>query len=489
MKISKFINEKDLIRLINSELIDWNKNIGKTIDFKYGDINGFVTIIKYDDIKHRIFFKYNSNTYDMNITQFRNAGFGKILKVFTREYRFEIGSNFINDKNNITIINRKHLGSYKKYQYRCNKCGYDNGWIDESNLKTNSFGCAACCSSPKTVVEGINDIPTTDPWMIKYFQGGYDEAKMYTFSSNKKIKPICPECGKIKNQFISISNIYKNKSIGCVCSDNISIPNKIIRSILQQFNIIYVFNELEFEYSPSWIKPYRYDSYFSFNDKKYIIEMDGGFGHGNKSHGKLSKTDEELIEIDRYKDLMAYSNEIKVIRIDCNYANYRDFFGFIKNNILSSFLSEVLDFNKVDWEVTKLYCTSNQIKDVCDYFNKYTTLTNGDIGKIFLLHRKTIGKYLKIGNELGWCNYTSEIKERHRLTSLKSNTKKVICTTTNELFNSVKTASIYYNINYESLRSCCLGVTKTSGKMKWRYFDELNDNISSFLLPKFNQEE
>ena len=37
----------------------------------------------------------------------------------------------------------------------------------------------ACCSN-SVVVEGINDIPTTAPWMVDYFPGGYEEAKRYT---------------------------------------------------------------------------------------------------------------------------------------------------------------------------------------------------------------------------------------------------------------------------------------------------------------------
>lgn len=36
-------------------------------------------------------------------------------------------------------------------------------------------------------VEGYNDITTTDPWMIPYFQGGYDETKQYMSMSGKTI--------------------------------------------------------------------------------------------------------------------------------------------------------------------------------------------------------------------------------------------------------------------------------------------------------------
>ena len=94
----------------------------------------------------------------------------------------------------------------------CVKCGYECGehykkqeykkeyWIIETDILQN-HGCPVCCRNPQIVVKGINDIPTTAPWMIPYFQGGYEEAKLYTFSSSYKINPICPDCGNIKNKY------------------------------------------------------------------------------------------------------------------------------------------------------------------------------------------------------------------------------------------------------------------------------------------------
>lgn len=45
--------------------------------------------------------------------------------------------------------------------------------------------------SSKPIVR-VNDIPTTSPWMIPYFQGGEEEAKKYKNQSHQKITPICP---------------------------------------------------------------------------------------------------------------------------------------------------------------------------------------------------------------------------------------------------------------------------------------------------------
>ena len=66
-------------------------------------------------------------------------------------------------------------------------------WVTESNMEKQ--GCN-CCSGKK-VVKGINDIATTDPWMIPYFK---NEEDVYTHSScsGKVADVICPICNKEK---------------------------------------------------------------------------------------------------------------------------------------------------------------------------------------------------------------------------------------------------------------------------------------------------
>jgi hypothetical protein len=76
-------------------------------------------------------------------------------------------------------------------------------------------------------VKGINDIKTTAPWMVKYFYNE-KEAEAYTKSSRNKIKIKCPDCGRTKDNKVSISSIYYKKSISCICSDKTSYPEKFI---------------------------------------------------------------------------------------------------------------------------------------------------------------------------------------------------------------------------------------------------------------------
>ena len=70
----------------------------------------------------------------------------------------------------------------KAYIVKCLKCNYiyDRPKL-ENNLK--KYGCEVC--NGKKVVQGINDIKTTHPWMVKYFKN-QEEANNFTYCSNKK---------------------------------------------------------------------------------------------------------------------------------------------------------------------------------------------------------------------------------------------------------------------------------------------------------------
>ena len=174
---------------------------------------------------------------------------------------------------NIEIIGT-YIKSSERIKCKCKIDGYE--WNPVAAELLRGKGCVVC--SRKKWVPGYTDIPTVAPWMVKYFQGGYDEAKQYTVTSTKKIKPVCPTCGRIKESEIMICSIYNNHSIGCICGDGISYPNKFGYSFLEQLQV----NNIIPEYSPDWIRPLRYDFYFEYQENKYILEMDGGLGHGKK---------------------------------------------------------------------------------------------------------------------------------------------------------------------------------------------------------------
>lgn len=49
--------------------------------------------------------------------------------------------------------------------------------------------------------------------------------------------------------------------------------------------------------------------------------------------------------------------------------------------------------------------------------------------------------------------------------------KKVLCVTTNEVFESMSDASRKYNVDVSNITACCKGRRKTAGGLKWAYTD------------------
>ena len=47
---------------------------------------------------------------------------------------------------------------------------------------------------------------------------------------------------------------------------------------------------------------------------------------------------------------------------------------------------------------------------------------------------------------------------------------KIICLSTNEIFNSITEASKKYNVQVSNITACCKGRRKTAGGMQWKYF-------------------
>lgn len=424
VKLTKMIFTDNLPRKNNkNNKINWKEAVGYDVEFIYKEIKGIVKIVNYDDKTNQLFLKYlEKDVFKITTANFMKCQLGRLLGKYTGEFKIQNGTVFKEDKRDLTIVDREYKKdnkgcNLKYYKYKCNKCGYDEGWISEGHLIAGR-GCSCCGYNSKIIVEEINSIVANQEthWMIPYFQGGYNEAKLYTKSSHKKITPICPHCGRIKDKEMIINNIYKTKSIGCPeCGDGQSYPNKFMFNLLEQLIV-----KFEKEYSPHWIKPKKYDYYFELNDKKYIIEMDGGW---HKTDNKMSgQTKEKSKFIDDEKDRLAKDNGTEVIRIDCEFSDIE----LIKNNILNSKLSHIFDLSNIDWQKCEEFALSNLVKITCDYKKNNPNLTTPEICNILKLSTPSVVKYLKKGTKLGWCNYDPKIESFKRSSkSGKMNGKQV----------------------------------------------------------------
>lgn len=410
--------------------IDWKNSIGYSVDFSYNGVVGLFKIIYYE--YPYVIINYDNSEYKILVEDIKKCGLGSIFNVSTLSFKYDIGKEFHDNNRNIVLTDKlriiKNNMKIKHYKFTCLQCGWTEGIINETMLKR---GCGCNCCKGTTVVEGINDIPTTDSWMISYFQNGYNEAKSFYKGSTQTIYPKCPDCGKVKSTKMMIREIFKHKGITCNCGDGISYPNKLMFNILEQLGITFIC-----EYSPEWIKPKKYDFYFELHNQKYIIEMDGGLGHGKKVYKSSKLTPDETLEIDIYKEYMAVQNNISIIRVDCDYTtNIRS--EFIKQNIISNTkLNDIFDFSLIDWNLCEEYALKNLTKTVCDYKALNNNSSTKDIGILFKLGTDTIATYLKRGSKLGWCKYSPE-EEKQKAMKRSKNRKDinpVLCVNKNLVF-------------------------------------------------------
>lgn len=355
------------------------------------------------------------------------------------DFIYEINKEFVDSKRDILIINREieqilhkngNVRNYKIYTCKCNKCS-DTFKITEGHLKEGR-GCPTCHS--KKFVEGINDIPTTAPWMIKYFQGGIDEAKLYTRNSNKKIKPKCPDCGMIRDNDITVNKLYQNNGFRCVCSDGISYPEKFVFYLLTKMNI-------EFNYQVTnttlpWVNKYRYDFYIPAYSM--IIEANGEQHYKGNFITLGGRTKDQENENDARKEKLAYKNGIKYyVRLDCRKSNSE----WIRNAIKTSIILDVLNYKEdaIDWTECEKFARNNLVKEICKFKKDNRTMTATDISKIFNIDNCTVSRYLNIGHKYGWCYYSGltrcvEVFKNDKSIGVYDSAKDVVLNFKNEKF-------------------------------------------------------
>lgn len=349
-----------------------------------------------------------------------------------------------------------------KVQYHCDICN-SNGELKASILLRK--GCSFCREIK--FKDGMrsydNSIATKRPDLLIYLKNPSDSK--YLCQSGKIIPMVCPNCHTETMKIIS--NVVKQGFSCPVCSDKISYPNKLIRALMSQIHTDYIC----YEYSPEWLKPMRFDCYFEINSKKYAIEMDGRW-HFTDNH-LSGQTMQETQKIDKYKVEVAKNHSVQVIHIDCYYSN----FEYIKNNILHSSLSAIIDLTNIDWERCDKDSRSKLIKNVCEYYNQHQEMSGKEIGDVFHLSICTIRRYLKIGDKLHWCIYDKEkFKQIGVEKSAQAKWKPIdVYNENNELlyhFNSIKECCSFmtnqYNMSfrYSPIRESC----KTNKALKGFYF-------------------
>ena len=122
-------------------------------------------------------------------------------------------------------------------------------------------------------------------------------------------------------------------------------------------------------------------------------------------------------------------------------------FNYIKNSILSSELANIYNLSQVDWNYIYSLTTKNLVKEVCRTWDESVNITITETSNMFHLSDVTIRKYLKIGNELGWCIYDGIHNTTHYNNIYEddapNSSQPIVCLTNNIYFKSIGLCSKY----------------------------------------------
>ena len=376
-------------------------------------------------------------------------------------YEYDIVSEYIGVDLEISITHKKCMKTFTTTPHRFKKekrCPY--------------------CSDRKVYI-GFNDLETIHPELIPFLNNKND--KFLHHASGTKVEWKCPDCGEIFKR--SVADFVKRKFSCPRCGDGISYPNKFMYNVLLQVKDI---KNIQREYRPKWcvfttpdekVSYGIYDIYFEKDERKYIVEMDGGLGHGNRN---MRDNRDNSIYLDETKDSLAIQHGINVIRINSDY-EHNDRFIFIRDNIIKSDLNKIIDFHTIDFVKADIESLNSYIAISSKLWND--GLSVKDISNKLKLSPSTISNYLKKCKKLGMCDYTKEESVN------RSSANKVYCLNTKIVFDSIISASKEYNISASSISKCCRGVSGFAGyfnneQMLWAYYDDLISNGEDFVKCK-----
>lgn len=298
-------------------------------------------------------------------------------------------------------------------------------------------------------ITGVNDIATKNPEMaslLKY----HEDAFKYTPHSSEKLWFICPYCG---NEIFRKATDVASHGLKCrLCNTNYSYGERFIVNLFMDFNIDYIP-----QFSPEWIKPFRYDFYFIKDNIKYIIEIDGGWHF--QDNRKNGMTYSEIHERDTYKQKAAEKHNIVVIRLDYNYKSILERNEYIIDSILKSKLSDIFNFDNYDFKNIIEQTTTPIVRRIADIWNSYDVKSSQRVQHDLKLDPQYVLKYLYMASDLNLIKETKEeIRKLNRSYGIQvyghHRKKKVQCIETGEIFNTHKEAERKYHASLYGYFHC-----------------------------------
>lgn len=246
-------------------------------------------------------------------------------------------------------------------------------------------GCKCKFCAPRLFPRTYDGINITNSERVKYFKNKED-AKNYSYGSNKIVEFICPDCGaKFKKK---IKDFMDSRFPCQFCADGVSFPNKILRQIILKFQN--KLDEYDFEYRIEKESGKRYDGYFKYKGQKYLVEMNG------EQHYKDAWTSYKTQkENDIFKKELAQKLNYNLITIDCSSGDFEN----IKQQIRNSKLQYIFKITEEEYLEIGKKAERTLIKQSWDMYlqgEKYKEIAD-KLG----VNRITVGNYIIRGEDLG----------------------------------------------------------------------------------------
>lgn len=296
-------------------------------------------------------------------------------------------------------------------------CGHEPTETTVNLYVSKDQRCPIC--SNHIIVPYVNDFYTLHKDLLIYFENPLETVGVPSWGlNNEKYHLICPDCKK-GDRWMTLENVIRNGFSCPYCSNKISYFNRFMGFLLTGLNEDYesekCFDWCRFKtYDGKSIRKGIYD--FVIENKKLIIELDGGFHFTYNSINDQSV--EEIKYIDKMKDKLVIKNGYKIIRINCTYNAKTDRFTKFVKNLKDGEFSLYYNINNIDLNKINKKSVENDIKVVAEYWNKNYSID--EIKKITNYCKATIRAYLNIANEIGLCKYEqNEGRKRAKGTKIK----------------------------------------------------------------------
>ena len=289
-----------------------------------------------------------------------------------------------------------------------------------------------------------------------------DDADSYQIGSARKLDWICPNCGNPVG--LKAINKVVARGIPCrICGDGVSKSEKVVQSAFRQAGIAY-----ETQKVFTWSGRKRYDFYLP--DQNCIVEVNGSqhYTLGFKHLSGVTLEDQQ--RNDRDKMCNAIGNGIDhymTIKADDTSARQ------IVPQLIYK-LSVCGIYMEADVAVCEKDSLISNVVKAAELWNQGlgTVAISADIN----VSTSTVIDYLKTAYDAGLCDYTVEKSHlRSQRKAVNKRKRKVKCTNTGEVFESIADACRKYGITTPSnvIRSC-VSSDKHAGSingelLKWEY--------------------